>query len=52
MTELWFLLLSIILVVVCGAFVAVEFALLAVNRSTVEKLAESGDSGAVGILHA
>lgn len=52
MTELWFLLLSIVLVLVCGAFVAVEFALLAVNRSTVEKLAESGDGGAVGILHA
>ncbi len=52
MTELWFLLLSIVLVLVCGAFVAVEFALLAVNRSTVEKLAEAGDVGAVGILHA
>ena len=52
MTELWFLLLSIVLIFVCGAFVAAEFALLAVNRSTVEKLAGGGDVGAVGILHA
>ncbi|NCU37710.1 HlyC/CorC family transporter [Candidatus Saccharibacteria bacterium] len=50
--ELWFLLLAIILILVCGAFVAAEFALLAVNRSTVERLAESGDKSAIGIMHA
>lgn len=52
MTELWLLLISIILIAICGAFVAAEFALLAVNRSTVEKLANSGDASAAGIFRA
>ena len=52
MTELWILVISLVLIVLCGAFVAAEFALLAVNRSAVERMAASGDSGARGILAA
>jgi len=52
MTEIWLLLISILLILICGAFVAAEFALLAVNRSTVEKLANGGDSNAKGIFRA
>lgn len=52
MTELWLLVISILLILICGAFVAAEFALLAVNRSTVEKLAANGDTTAAGILRA
>lgn len=50
MTELWLVLLSMSLIAICGAFVAVEFALLTVNRTMVEKKAQSGDKVASGIL--
>lgn len=46
------LFLSGFLILACGVFVAAEFALIAVNRSTVERLAAKGDHGAQGIAHA
>jgi len=52
MTELLLLGVSIILVAGCAIFVAAEFALIAVNRSTVEHLAEKGDQKAKGAMHA
>lgn len=49
MTE-WLLLgLSAVLVVACGIFVAGEFALLAADRPTIERLAEGGDRRALGV---
>ncbi len=52
MTELVFLLISLVLVALCGVFVAAEFSLIAVNRSAVDKLAERGDRKAQGIARA
>ncbi len=52
MTEWLLLLLSIGLVLACGGFVAAEFALVTVDRSTVERAAERGDRGADGTLAA
>ena len=49
MTVLIFLTVSIILIVICGLFVAAEFSLIAVNRSTVDRLVGKGDKGALGI---
>ncbi|MDQ3450784.1 MAG: CNNM domain-containing protein, partial [Actinomycetota bacterium] len=52
MTE-WILLASaLVLVAACGGFVAAEFALVTVDRSSVERAAAAGDSGADGILAA
>lgn len=36
----------------CGLFVAAEFALIAVNRPTIERLSEKGDRRAQGVLTA
>lgn len=44
--------LSVVLVVACGVFVAAEFSFVTVDRSTVERLAEEGDGGAAGVLAA
>lgn len=52
MIELLFLLVSIVLVLGCGVFVAAEFSLLAVNRNSVEALAKKGDPAARGVLRA
>ncbi len=52
MVELILLAISIILILVCGLFVAAEFALIAVNRNTVTKLAAKGDTKARGVEHA
>ena len=47
----WLLLaVSLALVVVCGLFVAAEFALVTVDRAEVEKAAGTGDRGAAGVL--
>lgn len=46
------LFISIVLVILCGMFVAAEFSLLAVNRNTVERQAARGNHSAKGILHA
>jgi len=47
-----YLLISIILMILSGLFVAAEFSLIAVNRVTVERLASKGDRGAAGIKKA
>lgn len=52
MTVLIFLALSIILIVVCGLFVAAEFSLIAVNKAAVDRLVIKGDRGAIGIKRA
>lgn len=46
------LLVSLGLVGLCGIFVAAEFALITVNRTTVERHAARGDHKAVGVLQA
>jgi len=47
----WVLLgVSLILVVICGLFVAAEFALVTVDRTDVERAAAAGDHGAAGVL--
>ena len=49
----WLLvLLSIGLVLACGMFVAAEFALVTVDRASVERAAERGERGADGVLTA
>jgi CBS domain containing-hemolysin-like protein len=46
----WLLvLLSLVLVLACGAFVAAEFAFVTVDRATVDRLAERGDRTAAGV---
>ena len=52
MIELLLLLISVILIIICGLFVMAEFALITTNRSKVERSAEKGDRQAQGILHA
>lgn len=52
MVELLFILISILLVLTCGVFVAAEFALVTVNRHKIEKLAAKGDTGADGVRQA
>jgi CBS domain containing-hemolysin-like protein len=52
MLEIALILISLILVALCGLFVAAEFSLLAVNRTTVERQAARGDRGAKGIAAA
>lgn len=52
MTELLLIVISIGLVAVCGLFVAAEFALIAVNRSSVDRLAARGDRKAQGVNQA
>ena len=52
MIELLLLALALVLVLVCGLFVMAEFALVTVNRSTVEQLAAGGDHGAGRVLAA
>ena len=49
MFELVLLIISILLVLACGMFVAAEFSLIAVHRSAVERLAKKGDQRALGV---
>ncbi|MBN8870702.1 MAG: HlyC/CorC family transporter [Solirubrobacterales bacterium] len=49
MIELLLVLISVALVVVCGAFVAAEFSFVTVDRSRVEREAEGGDRRARGV---
>jgi CBS domain containing-hemolysin-like protein len=51
-TEVLLLLVSLALVVACGAFVAAEFSFVTVDRSTVDRAAEAGDSSARGVQSA
>lgn len=46
------LLIALLLVVACGVFVAAEFALLMVNRATIERMAARGDRRAQGVASA
>ncbi len=52
MIEIILLFISLVLILACGVFVAAEFSLIAVNRSTVERLSEKGDRHAQGVLRA
>jgi CBS domain containing-hemolysin-like protein len=52
MSELFFLLIGLILIAICGVFVAAEFALITVNRSAVDRLAAKGDVKALGVAQA
>lgn len=52
MTQVLLLLLAMVLVAACGAFVAAEFSFITVGRAQVESLADSGDKGAQGVLAA
>lgn len=47
-----YLLISLLLVIMCGIFVAAEFSFIAVSRSTVETKSAAGDKDAVGIMQA
>lgn len=49
MIELLLVLVSVALVVACGAFVAAEFAFVTVDRSRVDREAEEGDRRARGV---
>ena len=46
------ILIGIILIAACGAFVAAEFSLITVNRNDVEAAAEAGDRKSEGVLKA
>lgn len=50
--DIVFLLLALILIFICGLFVAAEFALLTVSRSRVHYLAKHGDHAAAGVEQA
>ncbi len=52
MTAVLLVLLSVLLVVACGAFVAAEFGLLTVDRAFVERSAEAGDKRSKRLLNA
>lgn len=52
MTEWVLLAVAVLLVLACGMFVAAEFALVTVDRSTVERAAAAGDRKAAGTLKA
>ncbi len=52
MTEWLLVLLSVVLVVICGVFVAAEFAMVTVDRSRVTRAADAGDRRSAGVLSA
>ena len=52
MIEILLLLTALVLVAICGIFVAAEFAFITVNRSAVERLAAKGDREAQGVADA
>ncbi|QIK76461.1 hemolysin family protein [Nocardioides piscis] len=52
MTPWLLLLVSLLLVAICGLFVAAEFSLVTVDRVSVERAAASGDAGAQGVQRA
>ena len=43
MTEVLLLLIALLLVAACGAFVAAEFSFITVDRSSIERAAADGD---------
>lgn len=52
MIELVLLAIAVLLVVLCGFFVAAEFAFVTVDRPTVDREAEAGDPSARGVQRA
>lgn len=52
MIELLLILVAIALVVICGLFVAAEFAFVTIDRATVDRAAQSGDAKARGVQEA
>lgn len=50
MTELLYILVSILLIIMCGIFVAAEFSFLALNRNTMERRATKGNRKAIGVM--
>jgi len=52
MTEWLLLVVSLLLILACGMFVAAEFAFVTVDRGQVERAAASGDAGAEGVQKA
>ncbi len=52
MIELLYVLVSVVMIVACGLFVAAEFAFVTVDRSSVDRDAESGDRRAKGVRSA
>lgn len=50
MVELLFVLISLLLVLACGLFVAAEFAFVTVSRSRVQRMADDGDKQAAGVM--
>jgi len=52
LTEWILLALSILLMVVCGLFVAAEFAFVTVDRATVDRAEQQGERGAAGVAAA
>jgi CBS domain containing-hemolysin-like protein len=51
-TEWILLAVSILLMLVCGVFVAAEFAFVTVDRATVDRAADEGQRGAAGVQKA
>lgn len=49
MIEVLLIVIALGLVVACGIFVAAEFSFVTVDRSSVEREAEAGDTGAAGV---
>jgi CBS domain containing-hemolysin-like protein len=49
MGEIFFLLISTVLVMLCGLFVAAEFALLTVDRAKIDREIKKGDVQAAGV---
>ncbi len=52
LTPLILLGVSLLLVLACGLFVAAEFALVTVDRGSVDRAAETGDAKAIGVQRA
>ncbi|WP_328454930.1 hemolysin family protein [Streptomyces sp. NBC_00386] len=52
MTEVFLLLVAVLLSLACGGFVAAEFSLTTVERSELERAVERGERGASGALKA
>ena len=48
MIELLFIIVSLVLIVICGVFVAAEFAFVTVDRARIERLAKT-DRSARGV---
>ncbi len=52
MTEVAYLVVSLLLILACGVFVAAEFAFVTADRAAVDRAAEAGERGAAGVQSA